>query len=111
MCHWEEDFPALPCLEMEGFSDVMFSHLKEVKLKGLLATNVWMRLIKLFLGKSPVLVRMLIKTYISDDDPEQLSESLSKTNSFFAVVNAFRRASPKAEVVFDIEYDPDCGDH
>ncbi|WMV28756.1 hypothetical protein MTR67_022141 [Solanum verrucosum] len=103
---WQEDSPALPCLEMEGLSDVMFSHLKEVKLDGFLVTERGMQLIKLLLGKSPVLVRMLINTYTDDDEPEpgQLSESPSETNSFRAVVNAFWRASPKAEVVFGIVY-------
>ncbi|KAH0675893.1 hypothetical protein KY285_023694 [Solanum tuberosum] len=37
VCFFDEDSHALPCLELEGFSDVMFSHLKEVKLQGFLA--------------------------------------------------------------------------
>ncbi|KAK6789048.1 hypothetical protein RDI58_012847 [Solanum bulbocastanum] len=43
-----------------GSSDVLFNHLKEVKLKGFLATKAGMQLIKLLLGKLTVLVRMLI---------------------------------------------------
>ncbi|XP_015168351.1 F-box/FBD/LRR-repeat protein At1g13570-like [Solanum tuberosum] len=92
------DSPALPCLELEGLSDVMFSHLKEVKPEGFLAPVVGMQLIKLLLDKSPVLVRMLIKPYIDDDHHWQLCESLSKTNNLLAAVNAFRRALPKAEL-------------
>ncbi|WMV28757.1 hypothetical protein MTR67_022142 [Solanum verrucosum] len=105
-----QDSPALPCLELEHLSDVMFSHLKEVKLQGFLATKAGMQLIKLLLDKSPVLVRMLIKPYIDDYDHSSLYESLTKTYSFLVVVKAFRRASPNAEVAFDIEYDSDYDD-
>ncbi|KAG5604505.1 hypothetical protein H5410_025997 [Solanum commersonii] len=92
---------------MEGFSDVKFSHLKEVKLDGFLATERGMQLIKLLL---PVLVRMLIITYTDDNEPKpgKLSESPSEINILVATVNAFLRASPKVEVVFEIEYVDRC---
>ncbi|XP_015168006.1 uncharacterized protein [Solanum tuberosum] len=110
VCFFDEDSPALPCLELEGFSDVMFSHLKEVNLQGFLATKAGMQFIKLLLDKSHVLVRMLIKFYIDDYDHCQLYEYLTKTYSLIVVVNAFRCASPNAEVAFHIEYDSDYDD-
>ncbi|KAH0672682.1 hypothetical protein KY290_024914 [Solanum tuberosum] len=42
-------------LDQQGFSDVMFSHLKKVKLQGFLATKAGMQFIKLLLDKSHVL--------------------------------------------------------
>lgn len=43
--------------EVEGFSDLTFDHLMEIKLDGFIGRNPQMQLIKLLLAKSPVLVR------------------------------------------------------
>ncbi|XP_059315423.1 F-box/FBD/LRR-repeat protein At1g13570-like [Lycium ferocissimum] len=103
-----EDSPALECLEVEGFSGVTFSRLREVNLQGDLAIEPGIQLIKLLLAKSPVLVRMLIKPSIHYDNRSQLDEFLYRTDEMVNVVREFRRASPIAVFDYDIEYDPDC---
>ncbi|XP_019257685.1 PREDICTED: F-box/LRR-repeat protein At4g14103-like [Nicotiana attenuata] len=101
----EDYIPALECLEVEGFSDVTFSRLREVKLIGDLAIEPGIQLVKLLLAKSPVLVKMLIETWINDDTAEQLIQSLGKTYGLDVVLAEFPRASPNAKVVYNVEYD------
>nr|XP_033515825.1 F-box/FBD/LRR-repeat protein At1g13570-like isoform X3 [Nicotiana tomentosiformis] len=91
------DDDVVESLELERFSDVTFNHLKEVKLKIFSGITHEMQLIKLFLAKSPVLVRVLI-------DPLDLCNinliSLDSRSEIFAEFSNFFRASPKAEVVY-----------
>nr|XP_009762015.1 PREDICTED: F-box/FBD/LRR-repeat protein At1g13570-like isoform X2 [Nicotiana sylvestris] len=91
------DAGVVESLELERFSDVIFNHLKEVKLKIFSGMTHEMQLIKLFLAKSPVLVRVLI-------DPSYLCIknliSLDRRSEIFAEFSNFFRASPKAEVVY-----------
>ncbi|OIS95859.1 hypothetical protein A4A49_14217 [Nicotiana attenuata] len=84
---------------------VTFSRLRKVKLIGDLATEPGIQLVKLLLAKSPVLVRMLIETWINDDNAEQLILSLSKTYGLDVVLAEFPRASPNVKVVYNVEYD------
>ncbi|XP_070015928.1 F-box/FBD/LRR-repeat protein At1g13570-like [Nicotiana sylvestris] len=86
---FEDYIPALECLEVEGFSGVTFSRLREVKLIGDLATEPGIQLVKLLLAKSPVLERMLIETWINDDTAEQLIQSLGKTYGLDVVLANF----------------------
>ncbi|KAF3641773.1 putative protease 2-like [Capsicum annuum] len=88
-----DDPPSLESLEEEGFSDVIFSHLREVKLKRYLRTKRGMRLIKLILAKSPVLIRILI-------NPLYVESGAFKT---LAKLSKFQQASPKAKVVYDMD--------
>ncbi|XP_059308022.1 F-box/FBD/LRR-repeat protein At1g13570-like [Lycium ferocissimum] len=92
----EDDDSILESLELERFSDVTFNHLREVKLDCFGGTLPEMQLIKLLLAKSPMLVRMLIDRRCLDHEP------LDTRLKIFAEVSSFSRASPKAEVVYDI---------
>ncbi|XP_059307210.1 F-box/FBD/LRR-repeat protein At1g13570-like [Lycium ferocissimum] len=91
----EDDDGMLEPLEVERFSDVTFNHLTEVKLDFFGGKMSEMRLIKLFLAKSPMLVRMLIDTCYLDGEP------LETRLKIFAEVSKFVRASPEAEVIYD----------
>lgn len=55
--------PALECLEMEAFPDVIFEHLREVTLIEANASIREMQLIKLLLAMSPALVKMVISPH------------------------------------------------
>lgn len=55
------EIPTLECLEVEGFSNMTFKHLSEVKLQGSLGTKPARQLVKLLLAKSRVRVTMLIE--------------------------------------------------
>ncbi|KAM3283331.1 hypothetical protein P3S67_026976 [Capsicum chacoense] len=83
-------------LELERFSDVTFNHLREVKLGCFLGMAPEMQLIKLFMAKSPVLVRILI-------DPWIYVEPLDTRSKILAEVSTYSRASPGAEVVYQSE--------
>ncbi|XP_009768763.1 F-box/FBD/LRR-repeat protein At1g13570-like [Nicotiana sylvestris] len=83
---------ALQSLEVEHFSDVTFNQLKEVNLKYIKGSKPLLQLMKLLLAKSPVLVRMLIDSYL---DEESAAINICATE-----LSKFQRASPKAEVVF-----------
>ncbi|KAH0675894.1 hypothetical protein KY285_023695 [Solanum tuberosum] len=48
------EIPTLECLEVEGFSNMTFKHLSEVKLQGSLGTKPARQLVKLLLAKSRV---------------------------------------------------------
>ncbi|PHT65423.1 hypothetical protein T459_23595 [Capsicum annuum] len=69
------------------------THLREVKLKRYLRTKRGMRLIKLILAKSPVLIRILINPLYVESGEFKTLAKLSK----------FQQASPKAKVVYDMD--------
>ncbi|XP_059317064.1 F-box/FBD/LRR-repeat protein At1g13570-like [Lycium ferocissimum] len=81
--------------QVEGLSDVTLNHLRAVKLTGITGTEPEMELIKFLLAKSPILSRMLIKPGLGDGSPETRLEVLAE-------ITQFRRASPKAEVVYKL---------
>ncbi|XP_060214962.1 F-box/FBD/LRR-repeat protein At1g13570-like [Lycium barbarum] len=88
----DNNIPALECLEVEAFSDVIFDHLREVKLRNTVGSKREMQLIKLLLAKSPVLVKMVIEAswFVKTSATIKILKELTK----------FQRASPKAEVVY-----------
>ncbi|XP_060169946.1 F-box/FBD/LRR-repeat protein At1g13570-like isoform X1 [Lycium barbarum] len=90
------DVPALECLEVEGCSDLTFPHLIEVKLF-VIGSIPEMQFIKLLLSKSQVLKRMLIESWI--EDIRRIDKRLDE------LANCWR-ASPEAEVVFDLNKVP-----
>ncbi|XP_019240192.1 PREDICTED: F-box/FBD/LRR-repeat protein At1g13570-like isoform X2 [Nicotiana attenuata] len=88
--------------EVEGFSDVTFNHLMEIKLEGIIGKNPQMQLIKLLLAKSPVLVRMKIESWLSVNSASDSSSEKTKNlqeSKLLAEISKFQRASPKAEVI------------
>ncbi|MCD7467950.1 hypothetical protein HAX54_005661 [Datura stramonium] len=93
----DNDIPALESLEVEHFSDVTFNHLKEVKL---IQTNGTIPEMQLMLAKSPALMRMLIEPCLVED---------SATVKILAKLTKFQRASPKAEVEYKLDKDPNLG--
>ncbi|XP_019257693.1 PREDICTED: F-box/FBD/LRR-repeat protein At1g13570-like [Nicotiana attenuata] len=96
----DNDIPALESLEVERFSDVTFNHLREVKLIQTNGTIPEMQLMKLLLAKSPRLVRMLIEPCLVEE---------SATIKILAELTKFKRASPKAEVVYKLDKHPNLG--
>ncbi|XP_059315078.1 F-box/FBD/LRR-repeat protein At1g13570-like [Lycium ferocissimum] len=90
----EEDNGIVESLELEWFSNVTFNHLKEVKLERFTGTMPELQLIELFLAKSPVLVRVLIDTWLLDgEDPDIMLNASTELSNYY-------RASPKAELVY-----------
>ncbi|XP_055831528.1 F-box/FBD/LRR-repeat protein At1g13570-like [Solanum dulcamara] len=83
--------PALECLEVEAFPDVIFKYLREVKLIEADGGMLEMQLIKILLAKSPALVRMLI-------NPHRFLKK-SAIGKGLDKLTEFERASPKAEVL------------
>lgn len=79
-----------------SFSDVTYNYLRAVKIKGVAGAGVEMQLIKILLAKSPVLVRMVI-------DPDVKGDQSLKV---LAEITKFQRASPKAEVVYNVNAYP-----
>lgn len=90
----KNDVLALECLEVEAFPDVIFKHLREVKLIQANGTIREIQLIKLLLAKSPSLVRMLINPYRCLEK-SSIVKRLTK-------LEEFQLASPKAEVIFKL---------
>ncbi|KAJ8561481.1 hypothetical protein K7X08_033958 [Anisodus acutangulus] len=80
-------------LELERFSYVTFNNLKEVKLEDFMGTTPEMQLIKLFLAKSPMLVRVLINS-------RRFDEPLDTRLKVLAELSEFWHASPNVEVVY-----------
>lgn len=79
-----------------SFSDATYNYLRAVKIKGVAGAKVEMQLIKVLLAKSPVLRRMVIDPDIEGD------ESLKE----LAQITKFQRASPWAEVVYNVNAYP-----
>ncbi|KAJ8548326.1 hypothetical protein K7X08_030795 [Anisodus acutangulus] len=73
-------------------SDMMFNHLREVKLTLASGSIIEMQLAKLLLAKSSVLVRMLFKSCAV--------KGSATVKKLVAELTKFQCASPKAEVVF-----------
>ncbi|KAK4376876.1 hypothetical protein RND71_003172 [Anisodus tanguticus] len=73
-------------------SDVMFNHLREVKLTLASGSIIEMQLAKLLLAKSPMLVSMLFKSCAV--------KGSATVKKLVAELTKFQCASPKAEVVF-----------
>ncbi|XP_060184795.1 F-box/FBD/LRR-repeat protein At1g13570-like [Lycium barbarum] len=90
----EEDNGIVESLELEHFSDVKFNHLREVKIERFEGTMPEMQLVKLLLAKSPVLVRILIDTWL----PDEAIVTRIRPDAF-TELSKYWRASPKAEVV------------
>ncbi|XP_055831467.1 F-box/FBD/LRR-repeat protein At1g13570-like [Solanum dulcamara] len=86
--------PAVECLEVEAFPDVIFKYLREVKLIDVDGGMLEMQLIKLLLAKSPALVRMLI-------NPHRLLKESAIVKRLDKLTE-FERASSKAEVLFKL---------
>ncbi|XP_015078080.1 F-box/FBD/LRR-repeat protein At1g13570-like [Solanum pennellii] len=61
--NFKKNMPALECLEMEAFPDVIFEHLREVTLIEANASIREMQLIKLLLAMSTALVKMVISPH------------------------------------------------
>nr|XP_018623306.1 F-box/FBD/LRR-repeat protein At1g13570-like isoform X1 [Nicotiana tomentosiformis]XP_018623307.1 F-box/FBD/LRR-repeat protein At1g13570-like isoform X1 [Nicotiana tomentosiformis]XP_018623308.1 F-box/FBD/LRR-repeat protein At1g13570-like isoform X1 [Nicotiana tomentosiformis] len=93
----DNDIPALECLDVERFSDVSFNHLREVKLIQTNGTIPEMQLMKLLLAVSPGLERMLIEPCLVED---------SAAVRLLAELTKFQRASPEAEVVYNLDKHP-----
>ncbi|KAK4715296.1 hypothetical protein R3W88_013634 [Solanum pinnatisectum] len=89
---YNNDIPALQCLELEAFSDVTFNHLRKFELSCFIGSDREMQLIKLLLAKSPVLEKIRIHPL-----PDYASEKLK--NKILLLLNTFQRASPEVEVV------------
>ncbi|KAH0748150.1 hypothetical protein KY290_027382 [Solanum tuberosum] len=88
--NFKKNMSALECLEVEAFPDVIFKHLREVKLIEANVSIREMQLMKLLLAMSPVLVRMVISPH------RFLGKSaIVKT---LAKLAEFECASPKAEI-------------
>ncbi|XP_019263460.1 PREDICTED: uncharacterized protein LOC109241195 isoform X2 [Nicotiana attenuata] len=79
-----------------SFSGVTLNHLRVVKLEGITGTKPEIELIKLLLAKSPVLVKMLIQP----NTGKVFAETRLK---IVAEITKFPRASPKAEVHYNID--------
>nr|XP_009786907.1 PREDICTED: F-box/FBD/LRR-repeat protein At1g13570-like [Nicotiana sylvestris] len=79
-----------------SFSDVTYTHLRAVKIKGVAGAWGEMQLIKVLLAKSPVLVRMVIEPDVVGDQSLKVLAKITK----------FQRASPKAEVVYNVDAYP-----
>ncbi|MCE3216130.1 hypothetical protein HAX54_005040 [Datura stramonium] len=89
-----DEVPAFKLLEAEYDSDIKLNQLTKVKLIDIRGTKPEMELIKLLLGTSLMLEKMLIAPfYIEPESPITLVELLKQ-------VNTFQRASPKAKVIF-----------
>lgn len=78
--------------QVEFPSDVMFNHLKEVRLTLASGSIIEMQLAKLLLANSPMLERMLFTSCIV--------KASTAVKKLAAELTTFQRASPKAEVVF-----------
>ncbi|PHT67588.1 hypothetical protein T459_27075 [Capsicum annuum] len=89
--------PPLKSLEVEHFSDVTFNHLREVKLIQTNGTIPEIQLVKLLLTKSPELERMLIVPCLVEE---------FATAHILAELIRFQRASPNAEVVYNLDKHP-----
>ncbi|KAF3664811.1 putative protease 2-like [Capsicum annuum] len=89
--------PPLKSLEVEHFSDVTFNHLREVKLMQTNGTIPEIQLVKLLLTKSPELERMLIVPCLVEE---------FATVHILAELIRFQRASPNAEVVYNLDKHP-----
>uniref|UniRef100_M0ZL63 Ubiquitin-protein ligase n=1 Tax=Solanum tuberosum TaxID=4113 RepID=M0ZL63_SOLTU len=88
--NFKKNMSALECLEVEAFPDVIFKHLREVKLIEANVSIREMQLMKLLLAMSPALVRMVISPH------RFLGKSaIVKT---LAKLAEFECASPKAEI-------------
>lgn len=81
--------------KVKDLSDVTLNHLRVVKLAGVTGTKPEMQLIKLLLANSPMLSRMLIDPGLREESPRTSLEILAE-------ITQFRRASPRAEVVYKI---------
>ncbi|KAK4715843.1 hypothetical protein R3W88_014181 [Solanum pinnatisectum] len=78
------------------FSGVTLNHLRSVKLEGITGKKPEMELVKLLLAKSPLLLRMLIQ-------PRIWNESAETRLKVIAEITKFPRASPKAEVDYNVD--------
>lgn len=93
-----------------SFSDVTFNHLRIVKIKGITGTEPEMQLIKVLLAKSPVLVKMFIDPKVVGDQnlKDRSIQELADITNFYlkllAEITKFQRASPKAEVVYNLDW-------
>ncbi|KAG5625516.1 hypothetical protein H5410_010734 [Solanum commersonii] len=74
-------------------ADVTYNYLRTVKIKGVVGAGVDMQIIKVLLAKSPVLLRMVIDPYVEGD------HSLAK-------ITKYQRASPQAEVIYNVNAYP-----
>ncbi|KAG5603684.1 hypothetical protein H5410_025176 [Solanum commersonii] len=81
--------------KVKSLSNVTLNHLRVVEFAGITGTDPEMQLIKLLLAKSPKLARMLIKPGVGEDTPKSRIEVLAE-------ITQFRRASPRAEVVYKL---------
>ncbi|KAM3327947.1 hypothetical protein P3S68_033409 [Capsicum galapagoense] len=82
-----------------SFSDVTLNFLKTVKVVGIIGTKLDMKLIKLLLAKSPMLVKMLIEPDLQCVDKE-------KGVDILAELTTFPRASRTAEVACQLDKKP-----
>ncbi|KAM3269305.1 hypothetical protein P3S67_030187 [Capsicum chacoense] len=89
--------PPLESLEVEHFPDVTFNHLREVKIMQTNGTIPEIQLVKLLLAKSPELVRMLIVPC--------LVEEFATVHTLAELIR-FQRASPNAEVEYNLDKHP-----
>ncbi|KAF3646747.1 hypothetical protein T459_27033 [Capsicum annuum] len=87
----------LESLEVERFSNVTFNHLREDKLMQTNCIIPEKQLIELLLAKSPELVRMLIVPCLVEE---------FATVQILAELIRFQRASPNAEVVYNLDKHP-----
>ncbi|PHT64757.1 hypothetical protein T459_29182 [Capsicum annuum] len=82
-----------------SFSDVTLNFLNTVKVVGIIGTKLDMKLIKLLLAKSPLLVKMLIEPDLQCVDKE-------KGVDILAELTTFPRASRTAEVACQLDKKP-----
>ncbi|PHT33575.1 hypothetical protein CQW23_25375 [Capsicum baccatum] len=93
----DNHLPPFESLEVERLSDVTFNHLREVKVMQTNGTIPEKQLIELLLAKSPELVRMLIVPCLVEE---------FATVQILSELIRFQRASPNAEVVYNLDKHP-----
>ena len=83
--------PALELLKVQDYSDFPLNQLREVRISFASGARPELEIIKLLLAKSPVLEYMVIVPHSKDaDEGLRILKELTR----------FRRASPKAEIIF-----------
>ncbi|XP_059310838.1 uncharacterized protein LOC132062247 [Lycium ferocissimum] len=99
---YDNDIPVFEFIEVEASSEVTFNHLRDVELRNIIGSKPEIQLIKFLLAKSPVLVRMLI-TPREREEPVPAKIGDYATVRLLVELTKFQHASPKAEVVFNLD--------